>query len=251
MYEDFAGVYDRLMDDFDYPAWADYYLTLLKRHGVTVKTALEAGCGTGSMSVEFARRRIKLVSSDLSENMLHIAQQKARKNGVMIPFVQQDMRFLQSHRPVDAVMCCCDGVNYLTEPEDVKTFFRAAMNALKPGGALAFDISSRFKLRDQMGSSFFGEERDDVAYLWQNRYHPQQKYVELNLAIFVRQQDETYTRIGEYQKQYVHEAAEIFDLLKTVGFERIGLFGDKRMEAPREQENRWFITARKPFLPKE
>ena len=60
MYEQFAALYDRLMDDFNYPAWADYYLTLLKRHGVTVKTALEAGCGTGSMSVEFARRRIKL-----------------------------------------------------------------------------------------------------------------------------------------------------------------------------------------------
>ena len=45
--------------------------------------------------------------------------------------------------------------------------------------------------------------------------------------------------------------AEIFDLLKTVGFEKIGLFGDKRMEAPRDHEHRWFIAARKPVPPQE
>ena len=25
MYDEFATVYDEFMDDFDYPAWADYY----------------------------------------------------------------------------------------------------------------------------------------------------------------------------------------------------------------------------------
>ncbi len=29
MYDEFATVYDEFMDDFDYPAWADYYLALL------------------------------------------------------------------------------------------------------------------------------------------------------------------------------------------------------------------------------
>ena len=33
MYQEFAAVYDRFMDDFDYPAWADYYLEILKRQG--------------------------------------------------------------------------------------------------------------------------------------------------------------------------------------------------------------------------
>ena len=33
MYEDFAAVYDALMDDFDYPAWANYYLRLLAMAG--------------------------------------------------------------------------------------------------------------------------------------------------------------------------------------------------------------------------
>ena len=79
MYEQFADLYDRLMDDFNYPAWADYYLALLSRHGVKPKLLCECGCGTGSMSIEFAKRRVKLIASDLSEDMLRTAQNKARK----------------------------------------------------------------------------------------------------------------------------------------------------------------------------
>ena len=29
MYDDFASVYDTLMDDFDYDAWSAHYLTLI------------------------------------------------------------------------------------------------------------------------------------------------------------------------------------------------------------------------------
>ena len=30
MYDDFAGVYDTLMDDFDYDAWSTHYLALVR-----------------------------------------------------------------------------------------------------------------------------------------------------------------------------------------------------------------------------
>ena len=30
MYDDFAGVYDTLMDDYDYDAWSEYYLLLIR-----------------------------------------------------------------------------------------------------------------------------------------------------------------------------------------------------------------------------
>ena len=93
-YRDFATIYDRLMDDFDYPAWAEHYLTLIRRMGGTARRVGECGCGTGSLSVELAKRGVQLVSGDISEDMLRLAGEKARKNGLMIPFVRQDMRHL-------------------------------------------------------------------------------------------------------------------------------------------------------------
>ena len=51
--------------------------------------------------------------------------------------------------------------------------------ALRPGGGLFFDVSTAHKLRDVLGNAFFGEERDDVCYLWQNRYDGAARTVEM------------------------------------------------------------------------
>ena len=247
MYEQFADLYDRLMDDFDYPAWADYYLALLARHGVKPKLLCECGCGTGSMSVEFAKRRVKLIASDLSDDMLRTAQDKARKNGVMIPFVQQDMRELSIHKPAEAVLCCCDGVNYLTDRDSVCQFFRAAFHALRPGGALAFDISSRYKLKDKMGGAFFGEERDEVAYLWQNRYDEETDIITMDLTFFVRRDDDLYERFTEEHEQRAHSKEEILEWLTECGFVDSAAYGDRNFEAPAPDCERIHFIAKKPM----
>ena len=40
--------------------------------------------------------------------------------------------------------------------------------------------------------------------------------MDLNLAIFVRQKDETYLRIGEQQRQYAHSAQLLTELMEAV-----------------------------------
>ena len=56
MYDDFAGVYDTLMDDYDYDAWSAHYLSLVEGMlGRKPKRLAECACGTGSLSVRFAR----------------------------------------------------------------------------------------------------------------------------------------------------------------------------------------------------
>lgn len=247
MYEEFSAVYDRLMDDFDYPSWADYYLKLLSKHGVNPKVLCECGCGTGSMTIQLAKRGIKVIASDVSEDMLRIAQNKARKNGIITPFILQDMRSLSLHRPVDAVLCCCDGVNYLTAPDDVKAFFRASFNALRVGGALAFDISSRYKLRDQMGSSFFGEERDNIAYLWQNQYDEKKNEILMDLTFFLRRRDGLYQRFTEQHLQRAHTIEEITAWLTECGFESVCAYGDRNFDAPPPDSLRIHFIAKKPM----
>lgn len=242
-YEAFAGIYDALMDDIDYDAWASYYLALIGRMGVTPKRLCDCACGTGSMSVRFAARGINVVGADLSAEMLEQAQQKSRLNGVQAMFVRQDMCALQLPRPVDAVVCACDGVNYLLDDARLNAFFASARRALKPGGALAFDISSAYKLEHVLGNGFFGEERDDVAYLWSNRFDAQARTVTMDLTFFVRERGELYRRFSEVHTQKAHEPEHLKALLSANGFTGVAVFGDRTFEAPTETEQRIHIAA--------
>ena len=242
-YVDFAAVYDRLMDDFDYPRWAEYYLEIIGRTGVRPRKLCDCACGTGSMSVQFSKRGMTVTGIDLSREMLEIAAVKARRNAQKIVFTAQDMAQLRLPRPVDVITCCCDGVNYLTDEAALKGFFTAAHEWIKPGGCLAFDVSSRHKLEKVIGSGFFGEERDDVAYIWSNELDAQKHIVEMDLTFFVRQEDGLYRRFEEKHVQRAHAQDELVGLLMQCGFEDINVYGDKTLEAPREDEMRLHFTA--------
>jgi len=242
-YSAFAEVYDALMNDFDYDAWSDYYMALIARAGVVPKCMCDCACGTGQMSVRFASRDIRVTGVDLSGEMLAIAQRRAREAGVQMMFVQQDMCELSLPRAVDAIVCACDGINYLLDDARLSEFFRRAYDQLRSGGALAFDISSAWKLRHVLGDNFYGEERDDVAYLWSNRWDDRAMTVTMDLTFFAREPDGRYRRFTEVHVQKAHETGHIVELLGAAGFGGIEVFGDQSLESPGPTEQRVHFLA--------
>ena len=244
MYESFAEVYDALMDDFDYAARSRYYLQIMKAAGFRGGSLCECACGTGGMTVPFARAGLRVTASDLSGDMLRLAANRALSAGVRVPFVQQDMRHIALHRPVDAVAACCDAVNYLTGERDVRAFFQSAHAALKPGGVLAFDISSRRKL-EGMSDGFYGEDRGDIAYLWQNSYDPLPRLITMDLTFFVKDHGGLYRRFDETHVQRAHDEGEIASWLQDQGYQDIRIYGDMTLSAPTDGDMRIHFTARR------
>ncbi len=171
MYTAFARVYDELMDTVDYDAWAAHYARLMAACGVPEKgKCVECACGTGNLTLRLRKKGYQITGTDLSGDMLAAAMEKARGAGETIPFVRQDMRALSVPRRVDCVLSTCDGVNYLTGPEDVRAFFTAAFAALKPGGALIFDVSTPDKLKNTLGNNTLYSDDDSVSYIWRNAW---------------------------------------------------------------------------------
>ena len=250
MYDEFAGVYDTLMDDYDYDAWSAHYLALIRGAlGDLPARAAECACGTGSLTVRFAQAGMQVVGVDLSAAMLRRAEEKARRWGVQAAFVRQDMRRLTLPRRVGAVLATCDGVNYLTAPEDVRAFFAAAYASLIPGGILCFDCSSRHKLEESMGDAFFGEERDGLAVLWQNTLNRQTHVLSMDVTFFVREEDGRYRRFREQHRQRAHSRQEIESWLREAGFADICAYGGMRLDAPADDDERIHYTARRPQTP--
>ena len=247
-YLGFAEFYDRLMDDVDYDLWTAYLARLMTAYmNFAPGLVLDSACGTGAISVRLAQRGYAVVGSDISPDMLRVAQRNAMERGIRIPFVCQDMRALSAHRSADVVLACCDGVNYLNSLEDVRRFFRSAFEALNPDGLLMFDISSAYKLEHVLGNNIFGEDRAACTYLWRNNYDPLGRLLEMQMTFFIPGEQGLYARFDETHIQRAHSAGEINELLAGSGFEIVDVFEAFTTHPPQEHSERiQWIARRRP-----
>lgn len=235
-----APLYDRLSDrDIDYAGWSAYYCALaqLKRP----MTVLEAGCGTGKMTAQLLKRGLRVTATDISQQMLTVAGETCRRMGTVPVLACADMRTIKAHKPVDAVLCVCDGVNYLLTDEDLAAFFASAYAALKPGGMLAFDFSSAQKLAAMDGQIYY-DDRDDVTCLWTNAL--EEDRIRMDLAFFVKRKDGLYERVDETHLQRLYEPELVSTLLAQAGFEQIEAVWPE--ESVSWRRGRIHMTARKP-----
>ena len=65
----------------------------------------------------------------------------------------------------------------------------------------------------------------------------------MHLCIFVKQKDGSYKRIDEEQKQRAHSMQSLVNLLHQAGFDRVMVFGNGKLEQPRDTEHRWHFAA--------
>ena len=147
---------------------------------------------------------------------------------------------------MDAVIATCDGVNYLTTEEDLQSFLRAAWRAIRPGGALIFDVSTPHKLRDQLCAGLICEDLEDITYFWQNRWNPRNATVDMMLCFFIREKDGRYRRMEEEQRQKAWEMQELKNLLLRTGYRGVCIYGDGNLNPGKETDLRWHICASRP-----
>lgn len=242
-YGKLAGLYDHFMSGVDYGAWASYVAGFLPASAFIV----ECACGTGEISLRLAKMGYSVTASDISQDMLMEAAAKQRRQGLSaakLRFVQMDMRSVSAHKKADAVVACCDGVNYLASLEDVDRFFRAAHAALKPGGRLLFDVSSRYKLQSVLSNNAFCDNGADAAYLWQNEYDPESKLIRMELSFFRREDGGLYERFDEVHIQRAHSVRELGNRLEKAGF-KYSVYAFGGTEAPGETCERIQFVAEK------
>ncbi len=246
MYTDFAAVYDLLMRDVCYEQWAAHYAELLKKYGAERKKCVECACGTGALTVPLGKQGFQMTGVDLSGEMLERAMKRAREAGQNIPFIRQDMCRLALPSRTDAVLCTCDGVNYLTAKPRVSAFFRAAYAALRPGGVLIFDVSTPYKLGHTLGNGTRTFAGGDYAYIWNTAFSEKTRLCRMALTIFTKTDDGLYRRTEEEQTQRAHGREELAEALTDTGFERIRFFGGYAMRSARETDARWHVAAVRP-----
>ena len=241
-YNEFAGIYDLFMEDVDYNAWSRYMEEIFELYGIKPARILDTACGTGNITIPLAQLGYEMWGLDLSEDMLSIAESKARALKQKIKFLNQNMTDMRLKEKYEAVLCMCDGVNYILDEDGLTSYFTSVYNALERKGIFIFDISSYYKIRYILGNNTFHEEKNNKHYIWNNNFDGDSDTVEMNLIFFIPE-DGLYKKFEEQHIQKAHKEEYLTALLRKVGFSDIRVFGEFSMDKPDAESERVFFAA--------
>ena len=273
-YTDFANVYDTFMDETPYDVWGDFVVELMNKFGVTKPATgkasanngdaleysteenseqaleeeknliVELGCGTGSFTLNMAKRGYDIIGIDMSSDMLDIARKKTASEGLDVMYLEQDMRELDLYCTCGTVLSVCDSVNYLLEDDDVIETFKLVNNFLFPNGVFIFDFNTLHKYRDVIGDVTIAENREDCSFIWDNYYHEEEHINEYDLTIFAKcGEGDVFKRSVEthYQRGYTLEEMKSF--VEKSGLKFIACYDADTHEAPTDESERIYIVA--------
>ncbi|WP_018661382.1 class I SAM-dependent DNA methyltransferase [Heyndrickxia acidiproducens] len=246
-YEDFAYVYDALMNDAPYDDWLDWVKEEQRRHHTEGRRVLDLACGTGELSIRLAKSGYDVTGVDLSEDMLAVASEKAIESGTPVTLLQQNMCALSGLHDFDIVTIFCDSFNYLGTEAEVEAALKNVFNALKPGGLFLFDVHSIYKMDEVFQNHTFADNGREVSYIWNSFPGEHPHSVEHDLSFFVL--DEAtgkYDRFEELHKQRTFAVEVYQNWLAEAGFELKTVAADFKREAPDPKSERIFFSSIKP-----
>jgi ubiquinone/menaquinone biosynthesis C-methylase UbiE len=195
-----ASTWDLWRDDT--ADWEDrhLYLALIRQYG---EPALDIGCGTGRLVIDYRQLGIDIDGVDNSPEMLKICRAKADKLGLSLNLYQQNMETLDLPRKYRTIIASSSALQLLTDVDVARATLRRFYDLLEPGGAFVspffFDwqegepLDTGFellfeKVRPEDGAlvrSWVREWREPAKQWW----HTEQRFeVEVNGEVVAREE---------------------------------------------------------------
>ena len=248
IYDLIAPIYDRINGDVDYVGWADFIEEIIRREYREghPELVLDLGCGTGSMTLELARRGYDMTGVDYSVEMLDIARERAESEGLSdkMLWLCQDIREFELYGTVDVTLSCLDTLNHLTSPADLSRCLSLVHNYLAPNGLFIFDVNGKYKFENIYGNESYVMEDEDSFCVWQNFYNEKTHLCDFYITLFKEKEDGSYDRYDEEQRERMYTLRSIKKQLADNGFELIGVYGDFDFSVGDDSCERLYIAAR-------
>ncbi len=245
-YAAMAPIYDRINEAVPYDRWADFIEAAFARFCAQKPSlVLDLAAGSGSMTIELARRGYDLIAVDRSGEMLSLAAERiraAKLPGVLL--LEQDMTDFELYGTVDAAVCCLDSINHLTARGALGRCLSLLHNYLNPDGLLLFDVNTPWKFANVYGQNDFILDAGDSVCCWRNDYNAARGVCDFGLTIFTRRPDGGYARADTAQRERVYTMRSLTSALTRAGFETLGAWGDFDFTPAKETDERWYFAAR-------
>lgn len=196
-------------------------------------------CGVGRHSLELARRGFQVTGVDRTDLYLQEAQNKAKKEGLDIEFVKDDMRTFCRPDSFDVVINMYTSFGYFGDPSDDRRVLENVYTSLKSNGKLLLELMGKEILARVFRERDWREE-NGVVILEEGKIGKNWGSVE-NRWIMLKD-GKTYE--GRFSHR-LYCAVGLCDLLKDCGFGRVDVYGDLSGSAYDQKAKRLVVVAHK------
>jgi SAM-dependent methyltransferase len=227
-------------------------LAILAQDQFVPATVLDLACGTGQVAIALAKQGLAITGLDQSPEMIQLAARAADRGGVSVNWQIANMTDFTAERTFDLCTCFYDAVNYLPSLEALGGFLNCSIDALRPGGWLAFDINTTRKLSEHWNDSVIIAADDRDRFLvYRSWYDDRSDSSPLQLTGFERRADGAWDRFDEEHVEYSFGIADVARALQKAGFVEIrpldwGEGDPDQVRAGTEESLRVLFLAQKP-----
>ena len=210
-------------------------------YGFEAGKVLDLACGTGNMSILFARDNYQVTGVDRSSGMLEVARQKAKEEGLEINFIEADLCSFQVKERYDLAISLFDSLNYILKLEDLKKVFKNVYDSLRDGGIFVFDVNTISRLMSiEPGTTILNGE--DYTCIWEDIVNKEEKLWQVKLKIY-------HKDTGEYHEEFHQETgykiADLKEGLKEAGFQDMDVYNAYTFTEASDSDNRIYFVALK------
>lgn len=266
-YNEFASVYDSLMEEIPYRDWADDITKTLEESGLKGALVLDLGCGTGKLTRLLRDAGFDMIGVDGSVEMLDEAKkmeprklsEKEGKEGnpelsssdtgkeeKTILYLNQELTEFELYGTVGAIVSTCDTINYLTEKEKLSVLFKLAENYLDYNGLFLFDVKTLYTYNELLGDGTFYSETENADVIWENEFDKKEGLNYYDITIFKDAGNGFFKKYTESHVQRFISRGEIERAAEKAGLLFEGEYSDyKRSPVSEEDERRVYILRKK------
>lgn len=186
---------------------------------------LDVGCGTGRHSIELTRRGYNVTGIDLSESQLKRAAQKASEENLKIDFQKHDARNLPFISEFDVAIMLCEGGFPLMETDEMNfEILSNVSRALKPEARFIFTtLNGLFPLYHSV-EQFCNSDSAEGNATYRSNTFDLMTFRDHNVTEAT--DDNGNKKILDCNERY-YVPSEITWLLKSLGFQKIDIYGAK------------------------
>jgi len=223
--------YDSLADEYDemtgmesrFSKETPIFQSLIKKYHIT--KALDAGCGTGFHSILLAQLGLQITATDISENMLRLAQKNAKQRKVQIKIIKASFDDLNKNvnNIYDAVFCLGNSLVHIQKEKELLNSLENIYGILKSGGQLfvqMLNYNRIIKNRERIQSI-----KEINGKIFVRFYDFMEKTLLFNMLTIIKQESEIKHSLRSVEI-YPWQSADLVRIFRNAKYSKTQIFSD-------------------------